>query len=785
MVYNRYLEQGGRLSNILSFLKRVFSLKNILFAVLSFALSSLVFAGEFTPFGYVMFGVASVFNVPLLLVLIFSVLGMLSAGLKATLLIKLLAFFGLFTFITALVNIQGVSKRYSVFFKFMISAFIVEIVSNFIEDTLFTNIIGILSSLAIFATLYFVFLSGMHVLINLNKGYVYSKEENVAMIAVIAIALTIFKDVQVLGISVFNVLVLIMAILFAWKKGPVYGGATGLVIGLLLTCLMEVSMTYIVVLAFSSLVSGVLSKFGRIAVVIGFLAGNIYIIYYANEFSELTVRITELLIASVPLLLVPKAIEQKLVNLFNKNMTLNKTYENVLDEASSVRKKVDAVSEVFESLSDTYYQNTGENLEENREVIKRYLEEYTYNTCIDCKRKKDCISEEKLDLIVDHIATKLENNEKLDKKMLRFECENSEEIVESLQEIYDSMKLMRMLKAKEKESSEKISKQYKEVSKILSNISKNIKNANISKTKEQKVLAEELKFYGYIVYEDYFEKDDNGVEYTFVTDILTDIDKQKKQIVNIVSEILEQDMVIKLILNSSKKEKSRIKLVSTPAFEIQTGIIGFTKNDESKSGDSYLSYELTDLKHINMLSDGAGSGSSASHSSKTVISLLEKLIAGGFDEKKAIEIINSVIKLKADDTEYSSLDTAVIDLRTAETTFIKLGSAPTYVVEDGRVITINNLNIPVGLLKEADYVPITKTLKDSSIIVQLTDGAISEDLDINDNYLTRYLQEVDSGKSAKAIADDIGNVIAKEYNNSFEDDVTVIVTKVKKVNSKI
>lgn len=782
MIYNRYLENDTRFGNVIEFFGKIFDLKNILFAVLSFALANVSFALDVTPFSYVLFGVASVFNVPLLLVLLFSILGLASTSLTTAVVVKLLAFFVLFSLLTALVNIQGVSKRFSVFFKFLIAISIIEVIFNFINSTLFTNIIGILSNIAIFSVLYFVFVSGIYVLINFNKGYVYTKEESVAMIAVVAIALTIFKDVQVLGFSVFNVLILTMILIFSWKKGPIYGGAAGLIIGLMLTLVMQVNMTYIVSLSLSGIISGVLSKFGKVAVAIGFLAGNIYLIYYANEFSYLSIRLSEFLVAAVPLLIIPKRLEIKLSSLFNKNKTLDKTYENVLDTASSIRKKVGAVSEVFDNLADSVVECTEEENSETRAVIKRYITEYTYNTCIDCKNKRECIADEKLNIIVDYIATKLENNEKIDSSMLTFECNESEKIIDGIYEIYNSMKLMRILKRKEKENSDKISKQYKEVSKILSNVAKNIKNVEIVKTKEQKKLAEELKFYGFVVYEENFVKTDNIVEYTFVTDILTDIDKQKKQIVNIATDILEQDMTIKLILNSSKTEKSKIKLVSTPAYETQTGICSLIKTGEDVSGDSYSTYELSDLKYISILSDGAGSGKEASSASTSVIAMLEKLLEGGFEEDKAIEIINSVIKLKGEDSSYSTLDTFIMDLKTANASFIKLGSAPTYVVEDSKVITINNMNIPIGLIEKTEYVPVAKKLKNNDLVIQISDGVVDDTQNINDNYFINYLKTVDVTKSARVISEDISRFLNRTFEGNFKDDITVLVTKVKKTN---
>ena len=86
---------------------------------------------------------------------------------------------------------------------------------------------------------------------------------------------------------------------------------------------------------------------------------------------------------------------------------------------------------------------------------------------------------------------------------------------------------------------------------------KMMKEVVVVKDKEQQKLRDELKFNGFLVYEDELKRDKEAIEYTFVTDILTNIDKQKKQIISVVGNILEQNVTIKLILNSSKKEKSK------------------------------------------------------------------------------------------------------------------------------------------------------------------------------------------------------------------------------------
>lgn len=767
-----------KITGVVNTIKKFVNIKNIIFIILSFAMSNTSFMGDSSPLSLVLFGVASVFNVPLILVLISSIVGILVQSVSMTVLVKLLSFFIIFTLITVIVNIEGVSKRFSVFIKFMISFSAVEVGYNLIQGSLITDLFTCLSNIVVAAILYFVFVSGIYVLTNISKGYVFSKEESIAMVIVVAIALSIFKNITIMQLSIFNILVLILVLIFGWKNGWVAGAATGLVLGLMLTFMSDINMTYVVTLAFSGFISGILSKVGKIGVVIGFIAGNLYIAYYANGFSELTMRVSELVIASVSLLFMPKVFETKLDRIFNKNRSLENPYQNMLDSSTSVKEKIGAMSDVFDSIASVVVDVSDEDKLETREVIKKYIENTVNEKCLGCDRRKNCLNDEKLNLVVDYISNKLENNETIDEKMLDFNCELSKEFVRDIYEIYNSVKLMRILKEQERNNANKLSNQYKEVSKILSNISKNIKSDLIKIDKKQEKLREELKFYGYLVYEDEYKEDDTGIEYTFVTNILNNIDKQKKEIISILSNILEKPMVIKLILNSSKKEKSKIKVVSTPEFNVQNSVISIAKNGEEVSGDSYLIEELQDLKHISVISDGEGNGRNASKSSRNVIDMLERLLSGGFDECGAIEIINSILKLKSDSQNSSTLDNMIIDLKTGYSQYIKLGAAPTYIIHEGKIVTINNMNIPVGVSDNPDYLPISRKLIDKDIVVQISDGVLHEGLDISNNYFTEYLKTIDVNKTAKQITDEIYRNVLRENKNILNDDVTIIVTKI-------
>lgn len=782
MIFNKYVEDNNvifdKISDFTSFIGEKISFKSIFFILLTFVLTNQTFITDIPPFIFVLFGVASLFDVPLILLLISSIVSMMFGSFSNVMLAKVLSFFVLFTLVTSLLNIEGVSKKHSVFIKFLLSFTVIETVFLILDGSLILNFFAGLGNILIVAVLYYIFASGIHVIINKSNTFISSKEESVAMIIVLCLAMTVFSGVNVYMLSLSNILILMIILMYGWKNGPITACAAGVVSGLFVSCINGVGIEFIIILGIAGLASGIFSKFGKLAIIISFIIGGVYISYYTNNFTDIVARIAEMLIASLSILFIPKKMELKLENLFNKGQALDKPYENMLAASNTIKNKIGAISEVFESLADIKLENTEDDMLETRNVIKRYITNYTEQNCIACPKKLGCSNNKNIDMIVDYIANKLENNEEITPSMLPYECDFSTKLINDIQEVYNSMKLMRILKKRERESSAKLSRQYKEISNILNNISNSIEINSKKEDKVQELLRNELKLYGYTIYEDEFKKQDNDIEYTFVTDILTNIDKQKKEIISLTSNILERNVTIKLILNSSKKEKSKIKLVTIPNFEVKTSIVTEKKNGNDISGDSYLSTELQDLKHLNILSDGAGSGKEAAKSSQTIINLIEKLLESGFDEKSAVKIINSFIKLKGNGSISSTLDVFIVDLKTAKAEFIKLGAAPTYILKDSKVTTLSNMNIPIGLLNESEYVPIVNDLTDGTLVVQITDGVINEDYDYINNYLTKYLQSLDTTKSVKVIAEEIHKLILKEKNNNIDDDFTVLVTKV-------
>lgn len=70
------------------------------------------------------------------------------------------------------------------------------------------------------------------------------------------------------------------------------------------------------------MIAGILSRFGRIGVIVGFILGNILLSYVANGNTIPIIYTREILIASLGLLLVPKNIQINIEDFFGKNLYL-------------------------------------------------------------------------------------------------------------------------------------------------------------------------------------------------------------------------------------------------------------------------------------------------------------------------------------------------------------------------------------------------------------------------------------------------------------------------------
>ncbi|MBC8080840.1 MAG: SpoIIE family protein phosphatase, partial [Gorillibacterium sp.] len=111
------------------------------------------------------------------------------------------------------------------------------------------------------------------------------------------------------------------------------------------------------------------------------------------------------------------------------------------------------------------------------------------------------------------------------------------------------------------------------------------------------------------------------------------------------------------------------------------------------------------------------------------------------------------------------------------TTFMKIGSTPSFIKRGSEVIPISASNLPVGILSEIDVDLVTLQLQPGDILIMMTDGifdapgyAVNKEL-----WLKRMILEI-STENPQEFADCLLERVVRYQQGQIEDDMTVIVS---------
>lgn len=201
------------------------------------------------------------------------------------------------------------------------------------------------------------------------------------------------------------------------------------------------------------------------------------------------------------------------------------------------------------------------------------------------------------------------------------------------------------------------------------------------------------------------------------------------------------------------------------------GVAGRRKEGETVSGDACVWFK-DDLGTLYLLlCDGMGTGPAAREESELAIDLLEKFLKAGFSPENALKTLDEALSLRLEETGgFSTVDLLTVDLFSGRGALYKLGSAPTYLRQDGRLTCLRGKGLPAGLADQAgplDVFPLR--LGPGDCLVLVTDGVLEDE---DDSWLTEALEN-DQGGSPAALAE----VIVGHGDTGGQDDKTALVVR--------
>jgi len=217
-------------------LKSLFSVSDFVLYAISFMISTVSFGGEFAPFGLALFASACSNRIPAGVIFIASALGtlvgfgpngFLSYLLSSLLLITMILLFrpkyqedrnekrklGIFVLISSFI-VQAGKMLFSMFLIYDLLASIVFAVLSYIFYKIFTNSITVIKEYGI--------------------KEAFTVEEVIGASLMLSIAFYSMHSLNVFGLSISNILSIMIVLFLGWKNGMLVGATSGITIGMVL-----------------------------------------------------------------------------------------------------------------------------------------------------------------------------------------------------------------------------------------------------------------------------------------------------------------------------------------------------------------------------------------------------------------------------------------------------------------------------------------------------------------------------------------------------------------------
>lgn len=800
-------------------LHRLFAKQNIILYTISFLISMVGLSSENVIFSIVPFGLsfiaAALSNGQA--VGIMYVLSLIGTFIKfgtnsfLTYFITSLVFFVLVLLIRPKLQ-DNVNEKKKIGMHLFFAVLLVQIVPVFFRTFIvYDALISIMLAITTYI-FYKIFVSSILMIKEFDSKRAFTIEEVMGTSLLLAITISSFGKLSIFGFSVKNVLSILIVLILGWKNGVLVGATGGITIGVVLGIIGGSEPLMIAVYAVSGMVAGLLNKFGRIGVVVGFIIGNVIIAYAANGNSIPLIMFQEVLIASIGLLAVPKNIEINIEDLYGKTKLLPETTGRNLEENQDTIYKLNSISDAIFDMAESYQEAaatilTDEELKmQEKSNIEIFLDEFRQNLdglednmlYEDMCNPSDELMEDIFNVLLekDVISEKDFINilAKHNNYIVGFENTNNQakedvyRIVKAINYSYRTCRINFIWKKKMDESKKNVSSQLKGVSEAISKMAGEIEQKEedifADKKEEIKKILEQKD----ITITDINIKQEKSGRYIVdvYTNICDEVEGTKcniKKICKILTKVFNEPMVMQNQECGLRMQKDMCKFtyISDDKFTAQIGIAKSTKAGSPVSGDSNLHIKLNDGKYLLAISDGMGSGPEAMKSSKIAIKMLERLLTAGFDKDVSLKLINSTLVANTKEDMYATLDIEILDLFNGNMEFIKNSACPTYVKRNGEVQLLKSVALPTGILNNVDLVVYDYDLQDGDILVMCSDGIIDSNKEyLNKQVWLKYLLEDIESTDAQKIADII---IGEAIDNDFgvqKDDMTVMVAKIKK-----
>ncbi|MHA7966184.1 stage II sporulation protein E [Paenibacillus sp. CAU 1782] len=672
------------------------------------------------------------------------------------------------------------------------SMLLVGLFKVFIFNTLgWYNLLMVVVEACLAFVLTLVFIHAIPVLTMTRKSAALRHEEIICLMILLASVMTGAVGWVLYGMSAEHVMSRYMLLLFAMAGGAPLGASVGVVAGLILSLADFGAIVQMSMLAFAGLLAGLLREGGKMAAAFGLLLGTSILTIYIGTQADVMSSTWESVAAAVLLMLTPRSVIRTIARYVpgtNEHAKSQHDYAKRVREVTAER--VSKFSEVFRQLSSSFGQLTQKTEEIKREdELGHFMSAVSQRSCGSCHRQHACWGDKYYHTykMMTEMMTAVEDNKvpspKEHPRSWGLHCVKTPQVMSIMRHQYELYQNNRHWKKQISDSRQLVADQLFGVSQVMDDLSKEIRREGQMLHLQEEQIREAVEGLGLsILGVDIVNLEEGNVEIEVYHSFEQGFDECRKIIAPLLSDILGEHIAVKSeTLPDRHGEPTLVTFGSAKQFEVETGVAGAAKGGDLLSGDSFSLAELSGGKFAVAISDGMGNGERARQESSAALSILQQLLQSGMDEKLAVKSVNSVLMLRSSEEMYATVDLAIVDLYTANTTFMKIGSTPSFIKRGREVIPVTANNLPIGIIQDIDVDFVSMQMQPGDTLVMMSDGiydapghAINKEM-----WMKRIIGELKSD-DPQEMADALLETVVRYHEGEIVDDMTVLVARIDK-----
>lgn len=236
-----------------------------------------------------------------------------------------------------------------------------------------------------------------------------------------------------------------------------------------------------------------------------------------------------------------------------------------------------------------------------------------------------------------------------------------------------------------------------------------------------------------------------------------------------------RNMGVRLTAGPLERDRSgqRLTLVEEDRYRAVAGVAALSRDGQPVSGDGGSWFRDREGMLWVVLCDGMGSGPGAARQSRLALRLLEDFLKAGIGPELSLGTLAGALALRGEsELGFTTIDLLGFDLFSGQGKSYKLGAAPTYLRQRGRVKKLSGSALPAGLDFGQENGPDVRSfqLGREDLAVMVSDGVSDGE---EDDWLWQTIRDF-RGKSPKELAAQV-----LERSSGGRDDRTVIVLQLK------